>query len=43
MPDPVSNVGHEADKVLKPKVSVRVWVILAVAAVANAVGVFLHI
>lgn len=47
MSDPNTNAalakaGAQADAILKPKVSVRIWVILVVAVVANLVGVIFH-
>lgn len=49
-PDPLavvkadaSKAGAAIDAAVKPKVTVPIWVLLAVAAVANLVGVILHI
>lgn len=39
----LSKAGNEVDAVLKPKVTVRIWVVLAVALAANLLGVFLHL
>lgn len=39
----LSKLGNEADAVLKPKVSVPIWVVLAVALVANVIGALFHI
>lgn len=41
-PSPTSKLGNQIDAAVKPKVSLRIWVILAIAAGANLVGVFLH-
>lgn len=35
--------GQEADRLLKPPVTVPIWVLIVIAIVANAVGVLLHV
>lgn len=42
-PTPLSQAGAEADAVLKPKITVRIWVVAAIALAANVVGAVFHI
>lgn len=37
------NLGNKIDAALKPKVTLRIEWVLVIAAVANLVGVFIHV
>ena len=38
-----SKVGAAVDAAVKPKINVRIWVVIAVGIVANVIGVLFHI